>query len=45
MFFDEPAVDYAEAFIPGVSPGSEVEVWLDVTGTCAWAMKVIVAQG
>jgi hypothetical protein len=44
MFFDEPAVDYAEAFIPGVSPGSDPDAWLDVTGDCGWAIKVLVAQ-
>jgi hypothetical protein len=49
MFRDEPDVGYVEAFIPGVSPapnaGPEADVWLDVTGDCAWAVKVYVAQG
>jgi hypothetical protein len=47
-FFDEPAVDYREAFIPGVSPapdaGADADVWLDIAGDCAWAVKVQVAQ-
>jgi hypothetical protein len=48
MFLDDPAVEYVEALIPGVSPAPnaspEAEVWLDVTGDCAWAASVYVAQ-
>lgn len=44
MFFDEAAVDYVEGFVPGVSQGTDAEVWLDVTGDCAWAIKVTVAE-
>lgn len=40
MFADEPAIDYMTAFIPGVSPGIDAEVWLDITGDCAWAIRV-----
>jgi hypothetical protein len=47
-FLNDPAVEYVEVFIPGVSPASnasrESELWLDVTGDCAWAAKVYVAQ-
>jgi hypothetical protein len=45
MFFDEAALDYVEGFVPGVSPGTDDEVWLDVTGDCAWAIKVSAAEG
>ncbi len=48
MFLDDPAVEYVDAFIPGVSPAPNAspvaEVWLDVTGDCAWAASVYVAQ-
>lgn len=48
MFLDDPAVEYVDAFIPGVRPAPnaspEAEVWLDVTGECAWAASVTVAE-
>jgi hypothetical protein len=45
MFLEEPMIDYVEAFIPGVSPGQGAEAWLDITGDCAWAVNVVVAEG
>jgi hypothetical protein len=48
-FFDEPAVDYLEGLIPGVTPaadaGPDTELWLDIIGDCAWAVTVHLAQG
>ena len=49
MFINDPAVEYVETLIPGVSPAPtaspEAEVWLDVSGDCAWSAKVYVTEG
>lgn len=48
MFLDDPAVEYEATILPGVSPAlnasPEAEVWLDVTGDCAWAASVYVTE-
>ena len=46
-FLDEPAADYVEALIPGVSiaPDRDASVWLDIAGDCSWAVMVNVPEG
>ena len=49
IMHDQPGADYFSAFMPGVTAfgvaPADAEVWLDVTGDCAWAVTVALAQG
>ena len=47
--YDERGVDYFSALIPGVSPFPDApidaEVWLDIGGDCAWAVRIDLPEG